>query len=60
MLLASVVAVPLFQAMPGGSPVLGYLAAGAILGPSVTGIVTNVHGEILVSLPAMSNGKNAI
>jgi len=43
-LLASVVAVPLFQSMPGGSPVLGYLAAGAILGPSVTGIVKNVHG----------------
>ncbi|CAK9206216.1 unnamed protein product [Sphagnum troendelagicum] len=33
LLLASVIFVPIFQKIPGGSPVLGYLAAGVLIGP---------------------------
>ncbi|KAI8545158.1 hypothetical protein RHMOL_Rhmol07G0020600 [Rhododendron molle] len=33
LLLASVIFVPMFQKIPGGSPVLGYLAAGILIGP---------------------------
>eukprot|EP00899_Mesostigma_viride_P020290 jgi/Mesvir1/28262/Mv04795-RA.8 len=44
LLLASVVAVPLFQKLPGGSPVLGYLAAGALIGPHALSIIHNVEG----------------
>lgn len=44
LLLASVVFVPIFQKLPGGSPVLGYLAAGALIGPYALSIIKNVHG----------------
>nr|BAJ87826.1 predicted protein [Hordeum vulgare subsp. vulgare] len=44
LLLASVVFVPLFQKIPGGSPVLGYLAAGVLIGPYGLSIIRNVHG----------------
>ncbi|EPS70206.1 hypothetical protein M569_04551, partial [Genlisea aurea] len=43
LLLASVVFVPLFQKIPGGSPVLGYLAAGILIGPYGISIIHNVH-----------------
>eukprot|EP00898_Chlorokybus_atmophyticus_P005457 jgi/Chlat1/5912/Chrsp4S06407 len=43
LLATSVVAVPLFQALPGGSPVLGYLAAGALIGPHALSIIKHVH-----------------
>lgn len=41
-LLATVVVVPLFHRMK-ASPVLGYLAAGALIGPFGLGVVENVH-----------------
>ncbi|KAK6162395.1 hypothetical protein DH2020_002236 [Rehmannia glutinosa] len=44
LLLASVVFVPIFQKIPGGSPVLGYLAAGILIGPYGLSIIRNVHG----------------
>ncbi|KAL5214875.1 hypothetical protein ABZP36_004027 [Zizania latifolia] len=44
LLLASVVFVPLFQKIPGGSPVLGYLAAGVLIGPYGLSIIRHVHG----------------
>ncbi|CAI5462660.1 unnamed protein product [Closterium sp. Yama58-4] len=44
LLLASVVFVPAFQKLPGGSPVLGYLAAGALIGPYALSIIKHVHG----------------
>ncbi|KAL1217114.1 K(+) efflux antiporter 1 [Cardamine amara subsp. amara] len=44
LLLASVIFVPLFQKLPGGSPVLGYLAAGILIGPYGLSIIRNVHG----------------
>ncbi|XP_078442718.1 K+ efflux antiporter 2 [Wolffia australiana] len=44
LLLASVVFVPLFQKLPGGSPVLGYLAAGVLIGPYGLSIIHHVHG----------------
>ncbi|MDQ3264745.1 MAG: monovalent cation:proton antiporter-2 (CPA2) family protein [Myxococcota bacterium] len=43
LLAAVVVAVPLFKRLGLGS-VLGYLAAGVVLGPSVLGVVTDVEG----------------
>ncbi|PWZ46205.1 K(+) efflux antiporter 1, chloroplastic [Zea mays] len=43
LLLASVIFVPLFQKIPGGSPVLGYLAAGVLIGPYGLSIIRNVH-----------------
>ncbi|KAH6767421.1 K+ efflux antiporter 2 [Perilla frutescens var. hirtella] len=43
LLLASVVFVPIFQRIPGGSPVLGYLAAGILIGPYGLSIIRNVH-----------------
>ncbi|XP_051132603.1 K(+) efflux antiporter 2, chloroplastic-like [Andrographis paniculata] len=43
LLLASVVFVPIFQKIPGGSPVLGYLAAGILIGPYGLSIIRNVH-----------------
>uniref|UniRef100_M4EWP7 RCK N-terminal domain-containing protein n=1 Tax=Brassica campestris TaxID=3711 RepID=M4EWP7_BRACM len=43
LLLASVIFVPLFQKIPGGSPVLGYLAAGILIGPHGISIIRNVH-----------------
>ncbi|KAG6475968.1 hypothetical protein ZIOFF_065201 [Zingiber officinale] len=44
LLLASVIFVPAFQKIPGGSPVLGYLAAGILIGPYGFSIIKNVHG----------------
>ncbi|KAH7862906.1 hypothetical protein Vadar_010968 [Vaccinium darrowii] len=44
LLLASVIFVPMFQKIPGGSPVLGYLAAGILIGPYGLSIIHNVHG----------------
>ncbi|KAI4364744.1 hypothetical protein MLD38_020799 [Melastoma candidum] len=44
LLLASVVFVPVFQKIPGGSPVLGYLAAGILIGPYGLSIIRHVHG----------------
>ncbi|XP_074326182.1 K(+) efflux antiporter 1, chloroplastic-like isoform X2 [Apium graveolens] len=44
LLLASVIFVPLFQKIPGGSPVLGYLTAGILIGPYGCSIIRNVHG----------------
>ncbi|KAM7512012.1 hypothetical protein LguiB_010887 [Lonicera macranthoides] len=54
LLLASVVFVPLFQKIPGaprgspeepeGSPVLGYLTAGILIGPYGLSIIRHVHG----------------
>lgn len=41
-LLATVVVVPLFHRMK-ASPVLGYLAAGALIGPFGLGVVENIH-----------------
>ncbi|XP_075501077.1 K(+) efflux antiporter 2, chloroplastic-like isoform X2 [Primulina tabacum] len=43
LLLASVIFVPLFLKIPGGSPVLGYLAAGILIGPYGLSIIHNVH-----------------
>ncbi|CAN8310832.1 unnamed protein product [Cochlearia groenlandica] len=43
LLLASVIFVPLFQKIPGGNPVLGYLAAGILIGPYGLSIIRNVH-----------------
>ncbi|XP_075493670.1 K(+) efflux antiporter 2, chloroplastic-like [Primulina tabacum] len=43
LLLASVIFVPLFLKIPGGSPVLGYLAAGVLIGPYGVSIIRNVH-----------------
>ncbi|KAL1818573.1 hypothetical protein ACET3Z_013442 [Daucus carota] len=44
LLLASVIFVPLFQKIPGGSPVLGYLTAGILIGPYGLSIIRHVHG----------------
>ncbi|KAI4369894.1 hypothetical protein MLD38_018289 [Melastoma candidum] len=44
LLLASVAFVPVFQKIPGGSPVLGYLAAGILIGPYGLSIIRHVHG----------------
>ncbi|XP_047322296.1 K(+) efflux antiporter 2, chloroplastic-like [Impatiens glandulifera] len=43
LLLASVIFVPVFQKIPGGSPVLGYLVAGILIGPYGLSIIRNVH-----------------
>ncbi|KAJ6338137.1 hypothetical protein OIU76_007755 [Salix suchowensis] len=43
LLLASVIFVPIFQKIPGGSPVLGYLAAGILIGPYGLSIIHHVH-----------------
>ncbi|BFI28459.1 K+:H+ antiporter [Marchantia polymorpha subsp. ruderalis] len=44
LLLASVIFVPLFMKIPGGSPVLGYLVAGVLIGPHTLHIIRHVHG----------------
>ncbi|XAR54076.1 hypothetical protein NMG60_11029077 [Bertholletia excelsa] len=44
LLLASIIFVPVFQKIPGGSPVLGYLAAGILIGPYGLSIIRHVHG----------------
>jgi len=42
LLATSVVVVPLISKMPGGSPVLGFLLGGALLGPNALGIINNL------------------
>jgi Kef-type K+ transport system membrane component KefB len=49
LLLASVIFVPIFQKIPGGSPVLGYLAAGVLIGPYSLSIIKNVHGTKMIA-----------
>ncbi|GMH32902.1 hypothetical protein BSKO_00736 [Bryopsis sp. KO-2023] len=45
LLAASVVVVPLVvNGLPGGTPVLGFLAAGALIGPHALGIVKDIEG----------------
>lgn len=41
---SSVLLVPVVSNLPGGSPVLGFLAGGALIGPAGLGIIQNVHG----------------
>lgn len=43
LLLASVITVPLVCKLPGGSPVLGFLAGGALIGPYALGIIQDVE-----------------
>ncbi|KAF3335267.1 K(+) efflux antiporter 2 [Carex littledalei] len=43
LLLASVIFVPIFSRIPGGSPVLGYLAAGVLIGPYGFSFIRHVH-----------------
>ena len=43
LLLASVLTVPLVCKIPGGSPVLGFLAGGALIGPYALGIIQDVE-----------------
>jgi len=40
----SVLSVPLVSMIPGGSPVLGFLIGGLVLGPHCSGIIQDVHG----------------
>ncbi|KAF5953313.1 hypothetical protein HYC85_006169 [Camellia sinensis] len=49
LLLASVIFVPIFQKIPGGSPVLGYLTAGILIGPYGLSIIRHVHGTKAVA-----------
>ncbi|XP_068484727.1 K(+) efflux antiporter 2, chloroplastic-like isoform X2 [Phaseolus vulgaris] len=49
LLLASVIFVPIFQKIPGGSPVLGYLAAGILIGPYGLSIIRHVHATKAVA-----------
>ncbi|CAN1237006.1 K(+) efflux antiporter 2, chloroplastic [Linum grandiflorum] len=59
LLLASVIFVPIFQKIPGGSPVLGYLAAGILIGPYGLSIIRNVHGTKL-SVERLSSMKKYV
>jgi monovalent cation:proton antiporter-2 (CPA2) family protein len=43
LLATSVLAVPIVSKLPGGSPVLGFLVGGAIVGPSALGLIANVE-----------------
>jgi monovalent cation:proton antiporter-2 (CPA2) family protein len=43
LLLASVLTVPLVCKLPGGSPVLGFLAGGALVGPYALGLIQDVE-----------------
>lgn len=44
LLLTTVLVVPAVCKLPGGSPVLGFLAGGALIGPHALGIVRDVEG----------------
>ena len=44
LLATSVVLVPLVSKMPGGSPVLGFLVGGALIGPHAFGIIRDIEG----------------
>ncbi|KAK2976549.1 hypothetical protein RJ640_023787 [Escallonia rubra] len=50
LLLASVIFVPIFQKIPGGSPVLGYLTAGILIGPYGLSIIRHLSVERLSSM----------
>lgn len=39
----SVLAVPIISKLPGGSPVLGFLFGGALIGPNAMGLISNVE-----------------
>lgn len=58
LLITSVMAVPLVCKLPGGSPVLGFLAGGAFIGPFALGLIQEVHAvQYLVgfiAIPVMS------
>eukprot|EP00897_Mesotaenium_endlicherianum_P006963 jgi/Mesen1/6295/ME000325S05430 len=43
LLLSAIIFVPFFQKLPGGSPVLGYLTGGALIGPYCASIIQHVH-----------------
>lgn len=43
LLMASVISVPIICKLPGGSPVLGFLAGGAMIGPYALGIIQDVE-----------------
>ncbi|BDA44544.1 probable glutathione-regulated potassium-efflux system protein KefB at C-terminar half [Coccomyxa sp. Obi] len=43
LLLTSVIVVPLVCKLPGGSPVLGFLAGGALIGPHALGVIKDVE-----------------
>ncbi|XRA99741.1 K(+) efflux antiporter 2 [Pycnococcus provasolii] len=43
LLATACVAVPLIQRVPGGSPILGFLIGGAIIGPNGVGIISHVN-----------------
>jgi monovalent cation:proton antiporter-2 (CPA2) family protein len=43
LLATSVLAVPIVSKLPGGSPVLGFLVGGAVVGPSALGLIANVE-----------------
>ena len=43
LLATSVMSVPVVSKLPGGSPVLGFLIGGAIVGPSSLGLIANVE-----------------
>ena len=43
LLATSVIAVPIVSKLPGGSPVLGFLVGGAVVGPSALGLIANVE-----------------
>ena len=43
LLATSVIAVPLVSKLPGGSPVLGFLVGGAVIGPMALGLISNVE-----------------
>ena len=42
LLATSVVVVPLISKLPGGSPVLGFLLGGALIGPNALGFINNI------------------
>lgn len=44
LLMTATIAVPLVCKLPGGSPVLGFLAGGALIGPHALGIIQDVEG----------------
>ena len=43
LLATSVIAVPIVSKLPGGSPVLGFLVGGAVIGPAALGLIANVE-----------------
>ncbi|KAK1382042.1 hypothetical protein POM88_019777 [Heracleum sosnowskyi] len=60
LLLASVIFVPLFQKIPGGSPVLGYLTAGILIGPYGCSIIRNELSKVYVELGSLNNSRREL